>query len=256
MVALLVAACGGGEETTSGVASIADVETEPTAVPTTMPETVAPTPETVVDPAEDSTEAQDTGSAETSADPPAPAGGDCDAPPGPTPGGGRARGPPPADTAGSDSDATETSTSEGVIAEDATDEDMALAFVVCVREAGFDEMPDPTITADGSVQLLPPGQQQLLGDPDFQEAAEGCVNLIEEATFFTEAPDISDFEDSLLEFARCLRDNGLDVDDPDLSRFVPGQGARMFGDNFDPQDPANADAIAACQDLLPNAGGN
>jgi hypothetical protein len=232
VVALLVAACGGGEETTSGVASIADVETEPTAVPTTMPETVAPTPETVVDPAEDSTEAQDTGSAETSAD------------------------PPPTDTAGSDSDATETSTSEGVIAEDATDEDMALAFVVCVREAGFDEMPDPTITADGSVQLLPPGQQQLLGDPDFQEAAEGCVNLIEEATFFTEAPDISDFEDSLLEFARCLRDNGLDVDDPDLSRFVPGQGARMFGDNFDPQDPANADAIAACQDLLPNAGGN
>ena len=230
MVALLVAACGGGEETTSGVASIADVETEPTAVPTTMPETVAPTPETVVDPAEDSTEAQDTGSAETSAD--------------------------PAPTAGAESAATETSTSEGVIAEDATDEDMALAFVVCVREAGFDEMPDPTITADGSVQLLPPGQQQLLGDPDFQEAAEGCVNLIEEATFFTEAPDISDFEDSLLEFARCLRDNGLDVDDPDLSRFVPGQGARMFGDNFDPQDPANADAIAACQDLLPNAGGN
>ncbi len=229
-VALFVAACGGGEETTSGVASIADVETEPTAVPTTMPVTVAPIPETVADLAEDTTEAQDTGSAETSAD--------------------------PIDTTGSDSDAIETGTSEGVVAQDATDEDMALAFVVCVREAGFDEMPDPTITADGSVQLLPPGQQQLLGDPDFQEAAEGCVNLIEEATFFTEAPDISDFEDSLLEFARCLRDNGLDVDDPDLSRFVPGQGARMFGDDFDPQDPANADAIAACQGLLPNAGGN
>ena len=230
VVALFVAACGGGEETTSGVASIADVETEPTAVPTTTPVTAAPTPETVADLAEDTIEAQDTGSAETSAD--------------------------PADTTASDSDANETSRSEGVIAADATDEDMALAFVVCVREAGFDEMPDPTITADGSVQLLPPGQQQLLGDPDFQEAAEGCVNLIEEATFFTDAPDISDFEDSLLEFARCLRDNGLDVDDPDLSRFVPGQGARMFGDNFDPQDPANADAIAACQDLLPNAGGN
>ena len=230
VVALFVAACGGGEETTSGVASIADVETEPTAVPTTTPVTAAPTPETVADLAEDTIEAQDTGSAETSAD--------------------------PADTTASDSDANETSRSEGVIAADATDEDMALAFVVCVREAGFDEMPDPTITADGSVQLLPPGQQQLLGDPDFQEAAEGCVNLIEEATFFTDAPDISDFEDSLLEFARCLRDNGLDVNDPDLSRFVPGQGARMFGDNFDPQDPANADAIAACQDLLPNAGGN
>jgi len=117
-------------------------------------------------------------------------------------------------------------------------------------------MPDPTVNADGSVQPIPPGQQQLLGDPDFQEAAEGCVNLIEEATFFSGAPDLSDFEDGLLEFAQCLRDNGLDVDDPDLSKFVPGEGARMFGDDFDPQEPANADAIAACQSLLPNAAGN
>lgn len=159
----------------------------------------------------------------------------------------------PEDTGASNVTANEGGTAETV---DVTDEDMALAFVVCVREAGFEEMPDPTVNADGSVQLIPPGQQQLLGDPDFVEAAEGCVNLIEGATFFAEAPDISDFEDDLLAFAQCLRDDGLDVDDPDLSRFVPGQGARMFGEEFDPQDPANADAIAACQSLLPNAAGN
>ena len=133
---------------------------------------------------------------------------------------------------------------------------MALAFVACVREAGIDEMPDPTVLADGTVQLLPPGpQREILADPAFEEAAEGCVELIEEATFFTNAPDISSLEDSLLEFAQCLRDNGVEVDDPDLSKFVPGQGARMFGDDFDPQDPANADAIAACASLLPNAAG-
>ena len=137
-----------------------------------------------------------------------------------------------------------------------TDEDMALAFVACVRDAGIDEMPDPTVLSDGTVQLLPPGQQQVFQNPDFEAAAEGCVELIEDATFFSAAPDISAVEDSLLEFAQCIRDNGVAVNDPDLTKFVPGQGARMFGDDFDPQDPANADAIAACSSLLPNAAGN
>ena len=53
-----------------------------------------------------------------------------------------------------------------------------------------------------------------------------------------------------------LRENGVEVDDPDLSKVVPGQGARIFGDDFDPQDPANADAVAGCSSLLPNAAGN
>ena len=227
VLAIIAVGCG-GEESASSVASIADVEA-PAAVE--APATAeAPTAVEAVDDAVDT--------------------------------------PDPAENVDADVNADESSAGEGAITEDETtteqaadedeltDEDMALAFVACVREAGFDEMPDPTVNADGSVQLLPPGQQQLLGDPDFQEAAEGCVDLIEEATFFQAAPDISDFADSLLEFAQCLRDNGLDVDDPDLSRFVPGQGARMFGDDFDPQDPANADAIAACQGLLPNAAGN
>ena len=218
-VAVFSVGCGGGEETASSVASMADVEVAATA-----------TPAVVDDSPEDVTEAQDVGSAETSADPTA--------------------------TTDSASNADDTDTGETPAAEDATDEEMALAFVACVREAGIDEMPDPTVRSDGTVQLLPPGQQQVLADPDFQEAAEGCVDLIENATFFSNAPTISDFEDDLLAFAQCLRENGVDVDDPDLSKFVPGQGARMFGDDFDPQDPANADAIAACSSLLPNAGGN
>ena len=223
-IAVLNAGCGGGEEAAASVASLDDLEVAATL-----------TPETVDDQPEDTTEARDPGPAETSADPTTDATG--------------------SNGSSGKTDAGETE-SEDAIAEDATDEDMALAFVACVREAGFDQMPDPTVNADGSVQLVPPGQQQLLGDPDFQEAAEACVALIEEATFFANAPNISDFEDDLLAFAQCLRDNGLDVDDPDLSKFVPGQGARMFGDDFDPQDPANADAIAACQGLLPNASGS
>jgi hypothetical protein len=161
----------------------------------------------------------------------------------------------PTDTTESDGSTNEANTSEAVEAE-LTDEDMALAFVACVREAGIDEMPDPTVRSDGTVELLPVGQRQVFQNPDFEAAAEGCVDLIEDATFFSAAPDLSSIEDSLLEFAQCLRENGVEVDDPDLTKFVPGQGARMFGDDFDPQDPANADAIEACQGFLPNAQGN
>lgn len=218
-MALSSVGCGGGEEVAASVASLADVEVAAT-----------PTPDTAGDPPEDSSEAQDPEPAETSAD--------------------------SSETTDLDDSTNETGTSEDAMAEDATDEEMALAFVACVREAGIDEMPDPTVLSDGTVQLLPPGpSREILADPDFEEAAEGCVDLIESATFFSAAPDISAIEDSLLEFAQCLRDNDVEVDDPDLSKFVPGQGARMFGDDFDPQDPANADAIAACSSFLPNAAG-
>ena len=217
-VAVFSVGCGGGEEAAASVASLADVE-------------VAATPELEIpdDAVEDPAATQEPESAETSAD--------------------------PTDTTESNGSTNETNTSEAAEAE-LSDEDMALAFVECVREAGIDEMPDPTVRADGSVELLPVGQRQVFQNPDFEAAAEGCVDLIEDATFFSETADLSAIEDSLLEFAQCLRENGVEVDDPDLTKFVPGQGARMFGDDFDPQDPANADAIAACSSLLPNAAGN
>jgi len=130
---------------------------------------------------------------------------------------------------------------------------MALDFVACMRDAGM-EMADPTVNADGSVQLIGPGGAQQLNQPGFQEAAEGCTYLIEDATFFNEAPDLSEIEDSLLEFAQCLRGEGLDVTDPDMTNLTAGPAA-IFGSSFDPQDPANSDAIAACSEFLPNAGG-
>ncbi len=224
-LAVFTAGCGGGEETASSVASIADVEVAAT-----------PAPDIADDGLNNAVEEPDPETAEASTDVEATSGSDGSS-----------------DEAGSGEDPVD----EGELTtEEATDEDMALAFVACVREGGIDEMPDPTVLADGTVQLLPPGQQQVFAEEGFQEVAEGCVYLIEDATFFSAAPDISAIEDSLLEFAQCLRENGVEVDDPDLSKVVPGQGARIFGDDFDPQDPANADAVAGCSSLLPNAAGN
>ncbi|MEO1059238.1 MAG: hypothetical protein AAFY28_20215, partial [Actinomycetota bacterium] len=61
------------------------------------------------------------------------------------------------------------------------------------------------------------------------------------------------------EFAQCLRDNGLDVDDPDFENFGPGGGGGgggggLFGEGFNPQDPAVQPVIEECQSLF--AGGD
>lgn len=145
----------------------------------------------------------------------------------------------------------------------ASEEEQALEFVQCMRDNGVD-MPDPTVNADGSVNLVPPGgaagQGQGAGqgqfDEDTQAAFEVCGALVEGASFLPTASDLTDIEDQLLEVAQCLRDQGLDVDDPDLSGGLAGAGgpSGIFGAGFDPNDPANQEAIEACQGLFTGFG--
>ena len=130
-----------------------------------------------------------------------------------------------------------------------TDEELALEFTQCMRDEGVD-LPDPTVNADGSIELFQPGAIGNIDpdDPAVANAAEVCGDIIAGASFLPGAGlDQSEIEDRLLGFAQCLRDLGFDVDDPDLSGGFAGGPARIFGDNFDPTDPANADAVGECQ---------
>ncbi|RZV40973.1 MAG: hypothetical protein EX269_16975 [Acidimicrobiales bacterium] len=141
-----------------------------------------------------------------------------------------------------DADATDASA-------DQTDEELALEFTQCMRGEGVD-LADPTVDADGSIQLFQPGANSNIdpNDPDVTDAFEVCGDLIAGASFLPGAGlDQSEIEDALLGFAQCLRDLGFDVDDPDLSGGFAGGPAGIFGDNFDPTDPANADAVQECQ---------
>lgn len=146
------------------------------------------------------------------------------------------------------------------------EEELALAFAQCMRDEGID-WPDPTTAADGSIDITggaagPDGNSDI--DPQSTEvstAFDVCGPMIEGASFLPGDGDGFDAEsqDRFLEFAQCLRDQGLDVEDPDFSELGAGGrpggggGGGLFGENFDPQDPANADALEACQDLF--AGG-
>lgn len=142
-----------------------------------------------------------------------------------------------------------------------SDEEAALLFAGCMRDEGID-FPDPTLAADGSVDFgFGPGSGPPPFDadaPEFQDALDECSPLVEGASFLPSDGDLVELEDTLLEVAACLRDQGIDVDDPDLSQGLGGPEA-IFGEGFDPEDPATADAIDACATVfggLPGAGGN
>lgn len=139
-------------------------------------------------------------------------------------------------------------------ASEVTDEEQALAFAECMREEGVD-WPDPSTSADGSVDLL--GGQSLAqvagSSPEAtQAAADICGPLLEGASFLPGGGSgtfDAETQDTLVEFAECLRDEGLEVSDPDFS--AGGNPlADLFGPGFDPDDPGNAAAIDACSGIF------
>lgn len=154
--------------------------------------------------------------------------------------------------AGDESAAAATSTGDTV----ADDEAQALAFAQCMRDEGL-SFPDPTVGADGSIQLIDPNNPPDIdaNAPETEAAIDVCGELIDGASFLPSDEDTAEIEDQLLQFADCLRDQGIEVDDPDLTGGLnPGAIQEMFGD-FDPQAPENAAVVATCQTAIVGIGG-
>jgi hypothetical protein len=143
-------------------------------------------------------------------------------------------------------------------ATEATDEERALEFAQCMRDNGVD-FPDPVINADGSIDLggnVTPGSIDPTSDT-FSDAVEVCGPIVAGASFLPGANvDETEQQADLLAFAECLRGLGYDVIDPVLSDIQaggPGALVGAFGENFDPTDPANADAVQECQGQVAEA---
>jgi hypothetical protein len=102
-------------------------------------------------------------------------------------------------------------------------EDARLEWAKCMRENGVD-VPDPG--ADGRFQVGPgPGsgsRRDLRDDPDFDKAQKACEKLLEG---FTPPNGFNpeQMKERVLALAKCLRDHGFDVPDPQFD-----QGARRF----------------------------
>ena len=157
--------------------------------------------------------------------------------------------------------------------ENMTDEESLLAFAECMRENGVD-FPDPVVEADGTVTFgFRPGGgggglqalREIGQDPDLPAARDTCSGMLEGRAF---GPGQGDFDlielqDRLLEFAQCMRDNGVDMPDPDLGRFGPGgnDNDQDFGpfrvieiETEIDDDSDFAAAFVVCQQQLPQAG--
>lgn len=166
-----------------------------------------------------------------------------------------------------ESDETTTTTSA---ATEADNEEAALEFAQCMRDNGVPEFPDPNFTAGGGGIIVggPDGEGPGF-DPqsdEVQAAFEACGEFLERAAFGPGGGnfDPTELQDNLLAMAECLRDHGLEVDDPDLSNFGPaaggpppdesaatgdgpqGGGFSIFGD-LDIDDPEVQAAMETCQ---------
>lgn len=134
---------------------------------------------------------------------------------------------------------------------DVDQEQALLDFTQCMRDEGID-IADPEVDADGNLRPSRP-EPGTLEREDIQAAREACSEFLEGVTLGFRDQDRTEIEDTLLEFAACMRDNGYDMPDPDLS-FEPGsggggQGGGPFG-QLDQDDPAFQAASEVCQDIF------
>jgi hypothetical protein len=165
---------------------------------------------------------------------------------------------PATDQAGADAGGSSDSV-EGAI----DTEQALLSFTECMREEGI-EMSDPVVDADGNLRL--DLRSMIDGDVDrdlVRAAREACGGLLEGVAQRFEEADRTEIEDRLLAFAACMRDNGIDMPDPDFGARPGSGGGAPGGGPFgllDPDDPAFQEALEVCQgefgDLrLPTGGG-
>jgi hypothetical protein len=115
-----------------------------------------------------------------------------------------------------------------------------LKFAQCMRANGVD-MPDPD--PNGGFSNL----QIDRSNPKFMAAMEKCRQY---APFGNGDRTLSpEQQQQMLEFAKCMRANGVDMPDPD-----PNGGFNLGGRNIDRNDPKFQKAMEACRSKLPGGG--
>ena len=119
--------------------------------------------------------------------------------------------------------------------------DGPLAYARCMREHGVD-MPDPERAADGKLLFRGPEPGAGVGPDVLQRAEEACKEKLE-AGVQVAPEDRRDAQERGLKLARCMRERGIDMPDPDAE----GRLQLRMGEGPDPSDPAFREAEQACE---------
>ena len=117
-------------------------------------------------------------------------------------------------------DSTAKNTGDGKKKKKGDPEQAGLDFARCMREHGVD-MPDPK--ADGGLVMIGPGMGSGTVErsdgppPGFEEADKACRHFLEDLIQDGGGRIDPKQQDQMLEFARCMREHGIDMPDPDFS---------------------------------------
>ncbi len=127
-----------------------------------------------------------------------------------------------------------------------------LEFARCMREHGVD-VPDPKSGDDGMVLIGPgpaDGEATLGAEPPagFEEADKACRHHLKDLIRDGGATVDPKEQDRALKFAACMRDNGVDMPDPDFSKG--GVQIEIGRDGFDPTSETFKAAQKACGSLF------
>jgi hypothetical protein len=146
---------------------------------------------------------------------------------------------------------SETTTTNGEETTSLDQEEAALAFAQCMRDSGVPNFPDPVANADGTFDLQRP---QGVDPNALFNALDNCRSELQASGIqlggghATQDPEV---QDALLEFAQCMRENGV----PEFQDPQPNSGIRgLFGD-INPQSARVQEAMETCRPVLSELGG-
>jgi hypothetical protein len=128
-------------------------------------------------------------------------------------------------------------------------EEALLAFAACMRDNGID-MADPEFGLDGRANMGTLFGELDQDDAKVQAATAACDSLLPSS--LADDPVLqAERQEILIEFAQCMRDNGVDMADP-VAGGGPGRGPMA---TLDQNDPTVAAGLEVCRPLLGSQGG-
>lgn len=150
---------------------------------------------------------------------------------------GENRPPAPAQTSGNEG----TAADNNPVPTPVDEADAALVYAQCVRDNGYPEFPDPI---PGQGIMLRRDQGMSFNDPRMLAAMEACQDLRPAGMAGGGAGDPEETMEMMLEFAQCMRDNGVSgFPDPQ-----PGSGRMTIGPEagINPFSPTFQAAVQTC----------
>jgi len=119
----------------------------------------------------------------------------------------------------------------------------AVKFARCMREHGID-MPDPKPGEGGRIMLGGPGT-----DPQDQSKMEAAQKACQKILESVRPPELSEeqqqkFKEQALKFARCMREHGINMPDPQFQGG--GRMTQRMQEGIDPNSQRFRDATEAC----------